>query len=87
MLLNPVYDTCPELDTVPDGSCAELLHNVGTLVNPEYGNVPVCDPVNDPVNGAVSEVNCVDDEIVFAGSDATTCVELDTVPVGKSAVT
>jgi hypothetical protein len=42
--------------------------------------------VNDPVNGAVSEVNWVDDEMVFAGSDATTWVELDTVPVGSNGV-
>jgi hypothetical protein len=38
--------------------------------------------VYDPVNGAVSEVNCVDDETVFAGSRDVTCVELETMPVG-----
>ena len=57
------------------------------LVNPVNGSVPVNDPVNDPVNGAVRDVNCVDDEMVFAGSDATTWVELDTVPVGNNVVT
>ena len=40
-LLNPVYDTCPELDTVPAGNnevtCAELLTiPEGTLLNPVY---------------------------------------------------
>ena len=44
--VNPVYETCPELDT-----------NVGTLVNPVNGNVPVNEPENDPVNAAVSDVN------------------------------
>jgi hypothetical protein len=43
--------------------------------------------VNDPVNGAVSEVNCVEDEMVFAGNAATTCVLLLTVPVGSNGVT
>jgi hypothetical protein len=43
--------------------------------------------VNDPVNGAVSEVNCVEDEMVFAGNTATTCVLLLTVPVGSNGVT
>ena len=39
MLLNPVYDTCPELDTVPDGSSGvtcveEETIPKGILVNP-----------------------------------------------------
>jgi hypothetical protein len=64
------------------GNCAELLHNVGVPVNPLYGNVPVCEPVNEPVNGSVNVLNCVDDDMVFIGNAATTCVELDTIPVG-----
>ena len=43
--------------------CAEEDTNVGVPVNPLYGNVPVCDPVNDPVNGSVYVLNCVDEEI------------------------
>ena len=69
------------------GNCAELLQRVGVPVSPEYGNVPVWEPVNDPVNGAVSEVNCADEDIVFEGKAATTWVELDTVPVGNNVVT
>jgi hypothetical protein len=39
------------------------------------------------VNGSVNVLNCVDDEMVFAGNADTTCVELDTVPVGNSGAT
>jgi hypothetical protein len=79
---DPVIEViCAELDTVPAGSCAELLHRVGTLVKLEYGNVPTNDPVNDPVNGLVSELNCVELDIVPAGN----CAELDTVPDGNCA--
>ena len=37
------------------------------------------------MNGSVNVLNCVDDEMVFAGSDATTCAELETVPDGSCA--
>ena len=54
------------------------------LVNPEYGNVPVCEPVNEPVNGEVKLLNCNDDDTVPVGNELTTCVELLTVPAGNA---
>jgi hypothetical protein len=61
LVTNPSVDICVELLTIPDD----------TPVNPEYGNVPVCDPVNDPVNESVNVLNCVDDDIVPVGTADT----------------
>ena len=76
---------CAELLTVPAGNCVddEIIPE-GILVNPEYGNVPVCDPVNDPVNGEVKLLNCNDDDTVPVGNELTTCVELLIVPAGNA---
>jgi hypothetical protein len=68
MLLNPGYDTCVELETVPMGSsgvtCVELeTIPVGMLLNPGYDT-------------------CVELETVPMGSSGVTCVELETIPVG-----
>jgi hypothetical protein len=74
--------TCAELDTVLAGSWAELLNMPdGILVKLAYGNVPVCDPLNDPENGSVKVLNCVDEETVPPGSNGATCADAETTPL------
>ena len=88
---------CVDEDTIPDGSCAELLKIPdGILVKLPYGNVPVSDPENDPVLiwieldtvpvGRFARV-WVELDTVPAGRFALVWVELDTVPIGNAVIT